>query len=197
VFQQETSHGIKDCIHCFLLLVITDGNHVLNLHRQAALGRQDLSCMYLTRHEVESVNIIIIISIIIILLLILIILLYYYCYSYYYYCCYLHMLMCLMHVQRLDLTANRIATVNELETLMNLPSLQQLILVSNPVAARSATFTRTFSNVSDNAAFVKLSAARQLLACCDCMSIQMWWSHIPAWHLELHDFGTIGLLHAA
>ncbi len=66
MFQQETSHGIKDCIHCFLLLVITDGNHVLNLHRQAALGRQDLSCMHLTRHEVESVNIIIIIIIIII-----------------------------------------------------------------------------------------------------------------------------------
>jgi len=58
-----------------------------------------------------------------------------------------------VHVQRLDLTANRIGTVNELETLISLPSLQQLILVSNPVAARSATFTKTFSNVSSNAAF--------------------------------------------
>ena len=57
-----------------------------------------------------------------------------------------------LHVQRLDLTANRIATVNELETLISLPSLQQLILVSNPVAARSATFTKAFSNVSSNAA---------------------------------------------
>lgn len=56
-------------------------------------------------------------------------------------------------MQRLDLTANRIATVNELETLISLSSLQQLVLVSNPVAARSATFSKTFSNVSDNAAF--------------------------------------------
>ncbi|KAL0041361.1 hypothetical protein WJX79_000738 [Trebouxia sp. C0005] len=51
-------------------------------------------------------------------------------------------------LQRLDLTANRIATVNELETLISLPSLQQLILVSNPVATRSATFTKTFSNAT-------------------------------------------------
>jgi len=57
-------------------------------------------------------------------------------------------------VQRLDLTANRIATVNELETLISLPSLQQLVLVSNPAAARSATFTKTFSNVSSSAAFL-------------------------------------------
>ncbi|DBA94771.1 TPA: Leucine-rich repeat serine/threonine-protein kinase 2 [Trebouxia sp. C0004] len=51
-------------------------------------------------------------------------------------------------LQRLDLTANRIATVKELETLINLPSLQQLVLVSNPVAARSATFIKTFSNAT-------------------------------------------------
>ncbi|KAA6429261.1 MAG: hypothetical protein FRX49_00657 [Trebouxia sp. A1-2] len=56
--------------------------------------------------------------------------------------------LCLAGNQRLDLTANRIATVNELETLISLPSLQQLILVSNPVATRSATFTKTFSNAT-------------------------------------------------
>ncbi len=61
-----------------------------------------------------------------------------------------------LHVQRLDFTANRIATVNELETLISLPSLQQLVLVSNPVAACSATFTKTFSNVSSSAAFLNL-----------------------------------------
>ncbi len=82
-----------------------------------------------------------------------IIIIQYYCRSYHYYCC-AHAHVLDLRVQRMDVTANRIATVNELETLINLPSLQQLILVSNPVAARPATFTKTFSNVSSNAAFL-------------------------------------------
>ncbi len=55
--QQEISRGLKDCIYSFLLLVITDNNLVLDPYRQAALGRQDLSCMYPTCHEVETVNV--------------------------------------------------------------------------------------------------------------------------------------------
>ncbi len=121
--------------------MITDGHFVLDPHRQAALGRQDLSCMYPTCHEVETVNVnhycVVLLSFLSILLLL---------------SAHAHLLD--LHVQRLDLTANRIATVNELENLISLPSLQQLVLVSNPVAARSATFTKTFSNVSSNAAFI-------------------------------------------
>ena len=59
----------------------------------------------------------------------------------------MHNIWC-MCMQILDLTANRITTVAELEPLVGLPSLQRLVLVSNPVAARSATFTKTFSHVS-------------------------------------------------
>lgn len=52
--QQEISCGIKDSIYSLLLLVTTDNNHVADLHRQAALGRQDLYCMYPTHDEEDS-----------------------------------------------------------------------------------------------------------------------------------------------
>ncbi len=41
---------------------------ITGIHKQAALERQDLSCMYLARHELDNVNIIIVIVIIIIIM---------------------------------------------------------------------------------------------------------------------------------
>ena len=52
-----------------------------------------------------------------------------------------------LRMQLLELSRNKICTVDELELLVELPKLQRLVLINNPVAARSAAFTRVFTNV--------------------------------------------------
>ena len=50
-------------------------------------------------------------------------------------------------MQLLDLGCNRLATVHDVKAAIGLPSLQRLVLISNPVAARSSAFTNAFCNV--------------------------------------------------
>ena len=68
-----------------------------------------------------------------------------------------------MLMQVLDLTSNKIAAVSSIEPLLGLSSLQHVTLLSNPVAASSAAFTKTFSNVS--AAFFSLKPQQRVLKC--------------------------------
>ena len=50
-----------------------------------------------------------------------------------------------MCVQLLDLGCNRLATVHDVQAAIVLPSLQRLVLMGNPVAARSTVFTKAFN----------------------------------------------------
>ena len=50
-------------------------------------------------------------------------------------------------MQILDLRQNRIATVDSIKPLLRLAKLQRLVLISNPVADRSAAFTEALPEV--------------------------------------------------
>ena len=47
-------------------------------------------------------------------------------------------------MQLLDLAGNKLATVHNVKGAIGLPSLQRLVVISNPVAARSSAFTKAF-----------------------------------------------------
>ena len=50
-------------------------------------------------------------------------------------------------MQLLDLGCNRLAAVHDVKAATGLPSLQRLVLMGNPVAARPSAFTKAFCNV--------------------------------------------------
>ena len=50
----------------------------------------------------------------------------------------------------MDLSQNKLTVVKDVEAAFGLPSLQRLILVGNPVVARSTAFTKTCNIVTLN-----------------------------------------------
>ena len=51
-------------------------------------------------------------------------------------------------MQLLDMSGNKLAAANSIQPLLELPSLQLVMLLNSPLAASYAAFTKAFSNVS-------------------------------------------------